>query len=38
VLDTIFGPEHVLIEIVWERTNAHNMRTKGYVRANDIIL
>lgn len=25
-------------EIVWERTNAHNMRTKGFVRSNDVLL
>jgi len=24
-------------EIVWQRTNSHNMQTKGYVRSNDII-
>jgi len=24
-------------EIIWERTNAHNMKTKAYVRSNDTI-
>ncbi len=25
-------------EIVWERTNSHNMKTAGWIRSNDIIL
>jgi DNA modification methylase len=37
VLDGVFGKENFRNEIVWQRTNAHNMRTKGYVRANDTI-
>jgi len=37
VLDQIFGPANFRNEIVWQRTNAHNMRTKGYVRSNDIL-
>ena len=40
VLDTVFvarGGEY-RNEIVWQRTNAHNMQLKGWVRANDIIL
>lgn len=36
--DAIFGGQYFQNEIVWQRTNAHNMRTKGYVRANDVIL
>jgi site-specific DNA-methyltransferase (adenine-specific) len=36
--DAIMGKDNFQNEIVWQRTNAHNMRTKGYVRANDIIL
>src|ERR1039458_9187972 len=36
--DAILGKDGFQNEIVWQRTNAHNMRTKGYVRANDIIL
>ena len=38
LLDAVFGTNSFKNEIVWQRTNAHNMRTKGYVRANDIIL
>jgi DNA modification methylase len=38
LMDAIFGPANFRNEIVWQRTNAHNMRTKGYVRANDSIL
>ncbi|MBI3733546.1 MAG: site-specific DNA-methyltransferase [Chloroflexi bacterium] len=38
VLDTIFGPDRFVNEIIWQRTNAHNMKTKGYVRANDTLL
>ncbi len=37
VLDQIFGVTNFRNEIVWQRTNAHNMRTKGYVRSNDIL-
>ncbi len=39
VLDAVFvanGGDYKN-EIVWQRTNAHNMKTKGWVRANDII-
>jgi len=38
LMDSVFGPQSFVNEIVWQRTNAHNMRTKGYVRANDVIL
>jgi DNA modification methylase len=37
VLDEIFGEENFQNEIVWERTNAHNMPTKTFVRAQDTI-
>lgn len=37
ILDSIFSINQFRNEIIWQRTNAHNMRTKGYVRANDII-
>lgn len=39
VLDAIFCPKggNFQNEIVWERTNAHNMKTKSYTRSNDII-
>jgi len=38
VMDMIFGGSNFQNEIVWQRTNAHNMRTKGFVRSNDTIL
>ena len=38
ILDAIFSPQNFRNEIVWQRTNAHNMKTKGYVRTNDCIL
>jgi hypothetical protein len=38
MLDELFGPECFMNEIVWERTNAHNMPTKTYVRAQDTVL
>jgi site-specific DNA-methyltransferase (adenine-specific) len=38
LLDAVFGPENFRNEIVWERTTSHNMRTKSYVRANDVLL
>ena len=37
VLDAVFGKEMFQNEIVWKRTNAHNLRRKGYVRSNDVI-
>ena len=37
LMDAVFGANNYQNEIIWERTNAHNMRTKGYVRANDTI-
>jgi DNA modification methylase len=36
--DAILGKDNFQNEIIWQRTNAHNMRTKGYVRSNDSIL
>lgn len=36
-LDEIFGANNFRNEIVWLRTNAHNMATKGYVRSQDTI-
>ncbi len=38
VLDEVFGEENFQNEIVWERTNAHNMPTKTFARAHDSIL
>lgn len=37
VLDGVFGKEKFNNEIIWKRTNAHNFKTKGYVRAHDVI-
>lgn len=39
VLDAIFCSQkgEYQNEIIWLRTNSHNMRTKGYVRSNDTI-
>ena len=37
LLDAVFGAVSFQNEIVWERTNAHNMKTKGYTRSNDVI-
>lgn len=37
VLDGVFGKEQFRNEIVWLRTNAHNMHTRGYARSNDTI-
>lgn len=37
-LDEVFGSERLVNEIIWRRTQSHNMQSKGYVRANDNIL
>jgi adenine-specific DNA-methyltransferase len=37
VMDEIFGKENFQNEIIWKRTNAHNMRAKGYVRSTESI-
>jgi len=37
ILDEVFGEENFQNEIAWERTNAHNMPTKTFVRAQDTI-
>lgn len=37
VLDEVFGVNQMQNELVWQRTNAHNMKTKGYIRSNDTI-
>ncbi len=37
VLDEVFGPKMMQNELVWQRTNAHNMKTKGFIRSNDTI-
>lgn len=38
LLDAVFGKERFLNEIIWLRTNSHNMKTKTWVRQNDYIL
>ncbi|MFZ5863736.1 MAG: site-specific DNA-methyltransferase [Nitrospirota bacterium] len=38
VLDEVFGEENFVNEIVWQRSTAHNMRTKGWTRCNDTLL
>lgn len=35
LMDEVFGKENFRNEIVWKRSSAHNMRTKGYVRNNE---
>jgi len=37
VLDEIFGRKGFQNEIVWIRTNAHNMQTQGYARSQETI-
>lgn len=38
ILDELFGSDNFRNEIIWKRTNAHNMASRGYVRSNDSIL
>ena len=38
LMDAVFGARQYQNEIVWQRTNAHNMRTRTWVRTNDTIL
>jgi len=38
MLDEAFGQENFQNDIVWERTNAHNMPTRTFVRSHDSIL
>lgn len=40
VLDAVFCGQggDFRAEIIWERTNSHNMRTAGWIRSNDVIL
>ena len=38
LMDEIFGEDNFINEIVWKRTNAHNIKRKGYSRSNDVIL
>lgn len=38
VADEIFGQDAFINEIVWQRTNAHNMKMRYYPRVHDVIL
>jgi site-specific DNA-methyltransferase (adenine-specific) len=38
ILDQIFGVENFRNEIVWERTNAHNMKARYYSKVHDLLL
>ena len=38
LLDAVFGARNYKNEIVWRRTNAHNVRTKMFPRVHDTIL
>lgn len=38
ILDEVFGEGRFVNEIIWLRTNSHNMKSKGYGRSNDHIL
>jgi len=37
LLDGVFGAQNYRNEIVWLRTNAHNMRSRGWPKSNDTI-
>lgn len=37
LMDEIFGEQNFINEIIWKKTNAHNFKQKGFVRANDVI-
>lgn len=37
VLDAVFGIESFRNEVCWERTNAHNMRSRGWPKSQDTI-
>ena len=36
-MDEIFGEQNFVNEVIWKKTNAHNFKQKGFVRANDVI-
>ena len=38
ILDQIFGVENFRNEIVWKRTNAHNMKARYYSKIHDLLL
>ena len=37
VMDEVFGQNLLQNELVWQRTNAHNMKTKGFIRSNETL-
>ena len=36
-LDEVLGNNMLRNELIWQRTNAHNMKTKGFIRSNETI-
>lgn len=38
LLDGVFGPACYRNEIIWHRTNAHNMPSRGWPKSNDTLL
>lgn len=38
IMDEVFGQDNFINEVIWVRTNSHNMKSKGFVRSNDHIL
>jgi site-specific DNA-methyltransferase (adenine-specific) len=38
LMDLVFGHQNFRDEIVWQRTNAHNFKSKIYPRVHDVIL
>jgi site-specific DNA-methyltransferase (adenine-specific) len=38
IMDAVFGPRQFQNEIIWERTNAHNMRRRAWPRTHDCLL
>jgi DNA modification methylase len=38
LMDSIFEPKHFLNEIIWSRTNSHNIKTRLWPRQHDTLL
>jgi len=38
LMDAVFGPKNFRNEIIWERTNAHNMKARMWPRTHDTLL
>lgn len=38
IMDSIFGARHFRNEIIWRRTNAHNMKSRQFPRIHDVLL